>query len=68
MLSDPESPGKDWTEVVTAKSLGEAQQQCELIASASDTPLELLNVTQLTKTTKTGKYKFVCWFKSEIPE
>jgi hypothetical protein len=68
MLLDPENPGENWTEVVTAKTLGEAQMQCELIVEASDSPLELLKVTQLTKTSKTGKYKFVCWFKSEQTE
>lgn len=68
MLIDPENPGQEWTEVVTAKNLGDAQMQCELMAEASDTPMALLNVTQLTKTSKTGTYKFVCWFKSEIQQ
>jgi hypothetical protein len=68
MLQDPDQPFEEWTAVVTAKSLGEAQTFCERIADTSDTPAIVLNVSQLTKTARNGKYKFVCWFKSEIPQ
>ncbi len=66
-LIDPENPSEEWSEEVLAKSLEEAETLCK--KKAGDGLTELLNVTQKTKTpTKTKKYVFVCWFKSEEPQ
>jgi hypothetical protein len=63
MLIDPENC-KEWAEEVLAKSLEEAEALCK--KKAGDGLTEVINVTQKTKTpTKTQKYVFVCWFKTE---
>ena len=66
MLIDPENPCEEWTAQVKAKSLGEARAMCEYIANSSEVPTDLTNVSQLTKTERNGKYKFICWLKSEV--
>lgn len=66
MLQDPENPSVEWQEIVKAKTLGSAQAKCEAIA-ARDVLVDVLNVTQATKTPdKNGDYKFICWFKGEV--
>jgi hypothetical protein len=66
MLQDPENPFKEWTAGVRAIDIHAARQQCEFIAQ--EQPLtEVLTVTQQTKTKgKDDKYKFICWFRSEV--
>lgn len=66
MLQDPENPSTEWSEEVIASNLKEAEKQCQFIANAGELT-EVLNVTQRTKTpNKRGKYRFICWFKSEV--
>jgi hypothetical protein len=65
MLTDPDSY-EEWTEEVWAASLEEAQTICQKIAG--DDLTEVLNVTQKSrKPSKSGTFKFICWFKTEEP-
>jgi hypothetical protein len=66
MLIDPENPSEAWTETIRAIDIDAARQECELLAS-QDVLTEVLSVSQLSKTKgKDGKYKFVCWLRSEV--
>lgn len=64
MLTDPENPYDEWSDEVRATSLEEAERLCQDLAG--DTLTEVLNVTQKTRNpAKDGKYRFICWFKTE---
>ncbi len=67
MLTDPENPSTTWEADVWAPNLQKAQFICEQIASRY--PLtEVANVTQAAKNpSKDGDYKFICWFRAEVP-
>jgi hypothetical protein len=66
MLQNPDNPYEEWEETVKANTLDAARSLCEQLIK--DNPLtELMNVTQITRTAdRSGKYKFVCWFRSEV--
>ncbi len=68
MLTDPDRPFDEWQIEVRAKDISSARAQCEAeIAPAR--LVELLNVTQVTKTpNKNGEVKFVCWYRREDQE
>lgn len=67
MLQDPENPYEEWEDFVWAANLEAARSQCEAIASEIDLT-EVVNVTPaLKKPSKSGNYKFICWFKTEKP-
>jgi hypothetical protein len=65
MLQDPENY-EEWEDYVWAASQGEAWSKCQVMAD--EAPLtEVINVTQSTKKrSKTGTFKFICWFRSEV--
>ncbi len=66
MLTDPENPSEEWTFEVLAPDEATARTQCQFIADQNMLS-EVQNVTQYTKTkNRQGKYKFICWFKSEV--
>ena len=66
MLTDPENPYEEWEADVWAPNLATAQAMCERIALNSELT-EVINVTQSSrKLSKTGKHKFLCWFKTEL--
>ncbi len=58
MLIDPGNPCEEWTEQIRAKSLPEAQSRCEYIAETSETPTEVINVSQLSLTTDQNSEKW----------
>lgn len=63
MLIDPEN-FEEWEFEVRATDLKAAEHFCQAIAESN--PLtEVLNVTQATVTPYNGKYRFICWFRSE---
>jgi hypothetical protein len=65
MLIDPEKPNEEWEAEVKAPNLDSARSKCERLIPP-DQVVELLNVTQRTKTPdKNGNFKFVCWFIRE---
>ena len=64
MLQDPENPYEEWSEEVWAVNLEVARKQCQFLAG--DDLTIVLDVTQKTKTpSKTGTFKFICWFRTE---
>jgi hypothetical protein len=66
MLIDPEDC-EEWELEVRAADLAAAEQRCQAIANGQ--PLtEVLDVTQATKTSYKGTYRFICWFRSERRE
>jgi hypothetical protein len=67
MLTGPENPFEEWADNVRAKTLPEAMLKCERIAGDRNLT-EVINVSQVSKTAnKAGNYKFVCWFRTELP-
>lgn len=65
MLIDPDKPNDEWEIEVKAANLDAACGRCERLRP-ENYPVELLNVTQKTKTPdKNGNFKFVCWFRGE---
>ncbi|NJM47363.1 MAG: hypothetical protein HC860_15385 [Alkalinema sp. RU_4_3] len=65
MLIDPDKPNDEWEIEVKAANLDVAYGKCERLRP-ENYPVELLNVTQRTKTPdKNGNFKFVCWFRGE---
>ncbi|MBW4523414.1 MAG: hypothetical protein KME16_27560 [Scytolyngbya sp. HA4215-MV1] len=66
MLRDPENPYEEWEDTVWAPNQDAARSQCERIAEEYDLT-EVINVTQaVKKQSKSGNYKFICWFRTEI--
>lgn len=69
MLQDPEGELKDWEDWVWAPNADTAWSRCEALALEFD-PSGLTTVTNVSQTTKrptkTGNYKFICWFKTEV--
>lgn len=67
MLTDPENPHEEWEFSVWASNFDTARSKCEYIASEVELT-EVINVTQESKKlSKTGQYKFICWFRTEKP-
>lgn len=65
MLQDPENPFEEWEDMVWALNLEAARSKCEFLASETELT-EVINVTQATKkSSKSGNYKFICWFRTE---
>ena len=68
MLQDPEKPFEEWEQDVWAVNLDVAWSECELIAKNAELT-EVINVTQATKRMgRNGKYRFTCWFRTEVEE
>lgn len=67
MLTDPENPYEEWEKDVWESNFDTARSRCEYIASQIELT-EVINVTQISKKpSKTGQYKFICWFRTEKP-
>jgi len=66
MLTNPENPGVSWEADIWAPNLNTARSMCEAIAGDLT---DVINVTQATqKPTKSGEYKFICWFRAEVTD